>query len=223
MASSDSASEPAKRARWIPSEVQRTTLETSYSSAGAFPDLERRQFLAGLLGIDTRQVQVWFQNRRQKDRKSQIETSRSPPRSPQEADQAGPAPEEEIFAPRSMAPPPPRTSPSPTAPSPFAFPTSRIAPLVEGSNQGAPSGVSAFDGMGWDSSIKSGSLQGDQHSIRRVAINQPFSQHLLTRLLTRHAIDKSVTRWKRQPGLAMTRRSLSMNALEVLTIDLPCS
>ena len=45
----------------MPSQID--ALETDYQS-NAYPDLTRRQFLARALGIDARQVQVWFQNRR---------------------------------------------------------------------------------------------------------------------------------------------------------------
>ena len=57
------------RARWSPSESQRKMLEDSYNNVGAFPNHERRKVLAAQMGIEVRQVQVWFQNRRQKERK----------------------------------------------------------------------------------------------------------------------------------------------------------
>lgn len=58
---------PASRTRWVPTDAQRRTLEAQYE-IGAFPDLNRRNTLAAELGLQARQVQVWFQNRRQKDR-----------------------------------------------------------------------------------------------------------------------------------------------------------
>ena len=57
------------RPRWAPSDVQRAILEESYTEVSSFPDLGRRHLLASELGIETRQVQVWFQNRRQKAKK----------------------------------------------------------------------------------------------------------------------------------------------------------
>ena len=57
------------RPRWAPSDAQRAILEESYTEVSSFPDLGRRHLLASELGIETRQVQVWFQNRRQKAKK----------------------------------------------------------------------------------------------------------------------------------------------------------
>ena len=60
---------PNNRTRWAPSDAQRLTLENSYANS-AFPDLAARQALANDLSIEARQVQVWFQNRRQKAKKN---------------------------------------------------------------------------------------------------------------------------------------------------------
>lgn len=71
-----------RRSRWAPTDAQRTILENSYKLS-EFPDLEARNFLAQQLGIEARQVQVWFQNRRQKARtKSNSAQKRSKPGSP---------------------------------------------------------------------------------------------------------------------------------------------
>ena len=67
------------QARWAPSDAQRAILEESYSVVSKFPDLGCRQLLASELGIETRQVQVWFQNRRQKaKKKSSLESMTAP-------------------------------------------------------------------------------------------------------------------------------------------------
>ena len=50
---------PTSRTRWVPTDAQRRTLETQYA-IGAFPDLKRRTSLAAELGLQARQVQVWF-------------------------------------------------------------------------------------------------------------------------------------------------------------------
>lgn len=57
----------ARRPRWTPSEEARALLETIFS-ADSFPTFTVRNQLAEQLGIDSRQVQIWFQNRRQRER-----------------------------------------------------------------------------------------------------------------------------------------------------------
>jgi Homeodomain-containing transcription factor len=57
----------ARRPRWTPSEDAKVLLETIFS-ADSFPTLAVRNQLASQLGIDPRQVQIWFQNRRQRER-----------------------------------------------------------------------------------------------------------------------------------------------------------
>lgn len=56
-----------RRPRWTPSEDAKALLETIFL-ADSFPTFAVRQQLAGQLGIDSRQVQIWFQNRRQRER-----------------------------------------------------------------------------------------------------------------------------------------------------------
>ena len=60
---------PAKsrRTRWTPSEEAKSLLETIFS-ADSFPTFAVRSQLAEQLGVDTRQIQIWFQNRRQRER-----------------------------------------------------------------------------------------------------------------------------------------------------------
>ena len=55
----------SRRPRWTPSEDAKALLETIFS-ADSFPTFTVRNQLAEQLGIDSRQVQIWFQNRRQK-------------------------------------------------------------------------------------------------------------------------------------------------------------
>ncbi len=56
-----------KRRRWTPTEEAKALLETVFS-ADAFPSFAVRMKLAEQLSIDSRQVQIWFQNRRQRQR-----------------------------------------------------------------------------------------------------------------------------------------------------------
>lgn len=62
--------------RWEITDGQRAILESSYAD-NPFPDLVRRKSLAGELSVTPRQVQVWFQNRRQKERSKKNSESKS--------------------------------------------------------------------------------------------------------------------------------------------------
>lgn len=55
------------RKRWVPSDQAKNLLETIFT-ADSFPTFSVRTQLAHQLGIDARQVQIWFQNRRQRER-----------------------------------------------------------------------------------------------------------------------------------------------------------
>ena len=56
-----------RRPRWTPSDEAKALLEVVFCGE-SFPTLTVRNQLAGQLGIDPRQVQIWFQNRRQRER-----------------------------------------------------------------------------------------------------------------------------------------------------------
>ena len=56
-----------RRPRWTPSEDAKALLEQVFSS-DSFPTFAVRSQLAQQLCIDSRQVQIWFQNRRQRER-----------------------------------------------------------------------------------------------------------------------------------------------------------
>lgn len=56
-----------EKRRWVPSDEAKSLLETIFS-ADSFPTFSVRTQLAQQLGIDARQVQIWFQNRRQRER-----------------------------------------------------------------------------------------------------------------------------------------------------------
>ena len=56
-----------RRPRWTPSEDATALLEKVFS-ADSFPTFAVRSQLAEQLSIDSRQVQIWFQNRRQRER-----------------------------------------------------------------------------------------------------------------------------------------------------------
>lgn len=62
-----------RRPRWTPSDDAKALLETIFS-ADAFPTFAVRSKLAAQLGIDGRQVQIWFQNRRQRERTKTIDS-----------------------------------------------------------------------------------------------------------------------------------------------------
>lgn len=54
--------------RWTPSEAGKALLETIFK-ADSFPACAVRQQIAAELGVDSRQVQIWFQNRRQRQKR----------------------------------------------------------------------------------------------------------------------------------------------------------
>ena len=56
-----------RRPRWTPSEEAKAILEAVFA-ADSFPTFAVRNQLAEQLKIDSRQVQIWFQNRRQRER-----------------------------------------------------------------------------------------------------------------------------------------------------------
>ena len=56
-----------RRPRWTPTEDAKALLEKVFS-ADSFPTFAVRSQLAQQLSIDSRQVQIWFQNRRQRER-----------------------------------------------------------------------------------------------------------------------------------------------------------
>ena len=56
-----------RRPRWTPSEDAKALLEKVFI-ADSFPTFAVRSQLAEQLSIDSRQVQIWFQNRRQRER-----------------------------------------------------------------------------------------------------------------------------------------------------------
>lgn len=56
-----------RRPRWTPSEDAKALLEKVFA-ADSFPTFAVRSQLAEQLSIDSRQVQIWFQNRRQRER-----------------------------------------------------------------------------------------------------------------------------------------------------------
>jgi len=93
------------RRRWAPSESDKTMLEKSYG-VDPFPSAAVRSELASELSIAPRQVQVWFQNRRQKER-AKNNTKDASPSSPDSSSGAPvpPAP----ASPPLTAPPPQMT------------------------------------------------------------------------------------------------------------------
>ena len=65
----------SKTARWVLSEDVRARMESVYSKQ-KFPSMALRENLAKELEVTLRQVQVWFQNRRQRDERQLRDSSR---------------------------------------------------------------------------------------------------------------------------------------------------
>ena len=61
------SAERGRRPRWTPTETDKALLETIFV-ADSFPTFSVRKQLAEQLNVDSRQVQIWFQNRRQRER-----------------------------------------------------------------------------------------------------------------------------------------------------------
>ena len=114
------------RRRWNPTEADKYMLEMSHSQ-NAFPSAPMRNELAHRLGIEPRQVQVWFQNRRQKERAKSSKDKAAGEATSEKAvgthakacaALGRPAPLRE-----SVSPPPSTTSDVPHSPSPLSLPT----------------------------------------------------------------------------------------------------
>ena len=67
LGTADTGGGKIRRPRWSPSDDAKALLETIFT-ADSFPTFSVRSQLAEQLGIDARQVQIWFQNRRQRER-----------------------------------------------------------------------------------------------------------------------------------------------------------
>lgn len=76
--------------RWVPTDSAKALLETIFK-ADSFPKFTVRQSLATQLGIDARQVQIWFQNRRQRERSKMGKMRGMGTQSQDEGDDARPA------------------------------------------------------------------------------------------------------------------------------------
>lgn len=60
--------------RTVYSESQRLELERLYTSAAYIPTSDRKNAIARSVGLTDRQVKIWFQNRRAKERKDRRKT-----------------------------------------------------------------------------------------------------------------------------------------------------
>lgn len=67
MVNNESSAKQSKVKRYRPSWQQRILLEQIFEK-NQYPDLNLRTQLAGQLGITPRKVQIWFQNRRTKEK-----------------------------------------------------------------------------------------------------------------------------------------------------------
>ena len=240
---------PNNRTRWAPSDAQRLTLETAYANS-AFPDLVARQSLANELNIEARQVQVWFQNRRQKAKKNgaaAIMPTMSHGSSPvhitaqSERTPSPPSPEHNNSASLMMPPPP-------AMPSALAAVAAGLAEELRSPT--APAALSSFGNLVSRGTISSPLLkfpspvervqleQQQRRLLERLLVQQqqcgpniPSHDLSLERELTGHfsqlvrsrisAANKPVGISKPQAfkcrGIPMDRRSVSMDALEVLS------
>ena len=69
---------PHRKPRWTPTDQQKGILETVFA-ADSFPSFALRKQLAEQLAIEPRQVQIWFQNRRQRERLKGSAVAQPPP------------------------------------------------------------------------------------------------------------------------------------------------
>merc|ERR1719453_877526 len=106
-------SSPPPRARWAPTEQNLMLLERTFAHA-PFPDARLRSSLAQELQVEARQVQVWFQNRRQKAKKAHSEPgSASPGATSPVTALPSPIPSPQHVAPQlPPSPPPPPLAPA---------------------------------------------------------------------------------------------------------------
>ena len=258
------------RARWSPSESQRKMLEDSYNNVGAFPNHERRKVLAAQMGIEVRQVQVWFQNRRQKERK----LSKQDPMHPKPTASDRPEP------PKPLAP----ISAPVTMPAPLPVGDVHTPPQPAACELALLQMLNYADRTAMVAARSSSPPSKTPVPPSNISIDRALSNRLLSQLLARHEVDMAprLSGMKRRAGAGlvthaparprvrmaspsnatitesplpgcgclclslptlvlpalvsfsdcccpqlppqiMPRRSLSMDALEVLTIDLPCS
>ena len=72
------SAERGRRPRWTPTETDKALLETIFV-ADSFPTFSVRKQLAEQLNVDSRQVQIWFQNRRQRERLKGSAVAQPPP------------------------------------------------------------------------------------------------------------------------------------------------
>ena len=100
MASSKPAPKMRERHAWPPEAI--AFFEEFYKTE-PIPTLESRKRLAGEWGVTPRQIQVWFQNRRQREKNAALQAEREskeavaqPPAAPRQPGAAGPTFVEEV-------------------------------------------------------------------------------------------------------------------------------
>lgn len=187
-------------ARWALSDAQRCILENSYSSVTAFPDLGSRQLLATQLGVKTRQVEVWFQNRRQRSRKEGVADLTASDDYAETLSQAPAAPHPTVIKPvprMSM----PATIATPVPPSlAFRNLTDQLnsdQSLPSGhkiamSDQSFPSGPKIAMAFSSPSTKPSSQQYGPMEAFGPVhAIPAALSKQLINQLLARHAFENA--------------------------------
>jgi len=231
--------------RWTPSEAQLGMLEACYS-INAYPSHDTRTHVAVSLGIEPRQVQVWFQNRRQKAKKlsnaprceEDEKSSEKPeqPGSPNDNSASPVAPvgppvpipptsfSEQLAASKTLAAfdPPPSVL-SLLRPSPMFLPSAEApAPAALGEIQPTrntiDNTVAAAVQQAWcQQQPLSGPPQSNDFcaQIKRRLMMAPRFADLLPR--PPRTIEKSRPPLKCWKGYPMSRRSISMDALEVLS------
>jgi len=125
------------RRRWAPSESDKTLLEERYG-VDPFPSAAVRTELAARLNIAPRQVQVWFQNRRQKERaknNAQKANDVAPP-SPDSSSSASTKGFDKEVPPAPVSPP--MSAPVPVSPPSSVLNEPRLTKGIQHARQGMP-------------------------------------------------------------------------------------
>lgn len=221
-------------------------LEACYN-INAYPSHDTRIHVAVSLGIEPRQVQVWFQNRRQKAKKlSTVPKFEDDEKSTEKPEQPG-SPIDNSASPVAPVPPPafvpptshpeqpmPSKAPAALDPPPSVFSLLRQPSLfLHGAEAPAPAALGEIQptrntiGSTVAAAVQQGWYQ--QHSlapitpqpndycaqIKRRLMMAPRFSDLLPR--PARAIEKTRPPFKCGKGYPMSRRSISMDALEVLS------
>ena len=217
--------------RWTPTQMQIDYLETEYAG-NHYPTQEHRTTIAHSIGIDPRQVQVWFQNRRQKAKKNAHAAkdaealiaiagkgrSPSPDRTQKPDSPASVVPQAETRA-EAMPPPPPRPPTASVMEMPnlsqdwrIGIAILRMQMQVQEQMRNAQLHSAPQDA---DVTRRAASLEAHRIVLESLkGVQRPTSPFAGARLSS--PIVKPARQHLR--GIAMTRREISMDALDVLSV-----